>query len=85
MASINKNLANCNWFIVLVSKASLDSGWVKEEIDMAAASRHLRDKIIPLRLDDTKPEEVNLFLSHKQSIDANNKERYLPELITLFK
>ncbi len=85
VASINKGLEICNWLIVLISKASLDSGWVKEEIDMAAARRHLRDKIIPLRLDDTKPEEVNLFLSHKQSIDANNKERYLPELITLFK
>jgi hypothetical protein len=85
VASINKGLEICNWVIVLISKASLDSGWVKEEIDMAAARRHLRDKIIPLRLDDTKQEDVNQFLQHKQSIDANDKERYLPELLKLFK
>jgi adenylate cyclase len=83
--SINKGLDKSNWVIVIISKSSATSEWVSEEIDMAAARQHLRNRIIPLTLDDTKLEEVNPFLLHKQAVDVRNASRFPSEIIATIK
>lgn len=82
--SINEGLDFCNWFFVIVSKNSVNSNWVKEEVDMAASRPQLLNKIIPIQIDDTKLEEVHPFLIHKQSIDIRIEEKFMKELLGLF-
>jgi hypothetical protein len=48
--------------LVVVSKNSSGSDWVRLEIDLAKGVGKLNGKIIPLRLDDTPPESVNEYL-----------------------
>jgi adenylate cyclase len=83
--SINEGLDVSDWFVVLVSQSSAKSGWVKEEIDMAAGRPHLRDRIVPIYLDDTRLEEVNPFLRHKQALNARERETYTAKLLTTIK
>jgi hypothetical protein len=71
--------------IVVVSKSAVDSTWVKQEVNMAAARSHFFDKIIPLCLDDTKLEAVNPFLLDKQAIVADEKKKFLSELLRSIK
>ena len=82
--SINNGLDLCNWVFVVISQNSSTSKWVKEEVDMAASRSQLLNKIVPIKLDDTKIEDVNPFLRHKQSIDVRNKEKYIKEILALF-
>ena len=82
--SIHKAMDSCHFLFVIISNSSADSGWVKDEIDMAASRSHLRNKIIPIQIDDTKLENVNSFLLHIQSIDARNKDKFYLELKTIF-
>ncbi len=82
--SIYTAMDSCNFLFVIISNSSADSNWVKDEIDMAAARSYLRNKIIPIKIDDTKLENVNSFLLDKQSIDARNKDKFYLELKTIF-
>lgn len=83
--SINEGLDACDSFVVLVSKSSATSDWVKEEVDMAAGRPHLRGRIIPIRLDDTQLEDVNPFLRHKQAVNAQEKDTYVTKLLAALK
>lgn len=82
--SIYEAMDSCQCMIVIISNASADAGWVKEEIDMAASRPHLKDKIIPIQIDDTKLGDVNSFLLHIQAIDARVKEKFYLELKSIF-
>ena len=83
--SIFKALNTCNYMLVIVSHSAVDSYWLKQEVESAAILPHLRDKIIPIQLDDTKLEDVDPILSLRQSIDARDKDRFSTKLIALFK
>ena len=83
--SINEGLDLCSWVLVIISASSAKSLWVREEVNMAAAQSRLLNRIIPVCLDETKPEEVHPFLRHKQAIDARDRIRYSAGLIAIIK
>jgi len=85
VSSINEGLDSANWFVVLVSQSSAKSSWVRDEVDMAAGRPHLRRRIIPVHLDETRLEAVNPFLRHIQAIDAQERESYAEALVSTIK
>jgi class 3 adenylate cyclase/putative methionine-R-sulfoxide reductase with GAF domain len=66
---IRKALSNCQWMIVVVSRASSESNWVRLEVDLAMALGRMRERIIPVLLDDTPLQAVNEYLASMQAID----------------
>jgi adenylate cyclase len=69
-AEIRTALSQCTWMIVLVSRNSSGSDWVRLEVDMAISLGRMRNRIIPVRLDDTDLQSVNEYLVPLQAIDA---------------
>lgn len=49
---LESQIESCDAYILIVSRNSKTSKWVKEELDLAQS---LKKKIFPLRIDDTKP------------------------------
>ena len=72
-AAIRRNLASCDWMVVLVSSKSKASDWVRLEVDLAMSLGHLAGRIIPVRLDDTPLQSVNEYLASMQAIDLRRK------------
>jgi class 3 adenylate cyclase/putative methionine-R-sulfoxide reductase with GAF domain len=70
-AEIRKAMSESNWMVVIVSKNSTRSKWVRREVDLGIASGHLDDRIIPVVIDNTKPSDVNDFLAAIQAIDLS--------------
>jgi adenylate cyclase len=69
-AEIRTALSRCTWMIVLVSRNSSGSDWVRLEVDMAISLGRMRDRIIPVRLDESELGSVNEYLVPIQAIDA---------------
>jgi adenylate cyclase len=69
-AEIRTALSQCTWMIVLVSKNSSGSEWVRLEIDMAIGLGRMKGRIIPIRMDETELQSVNEYLAAMQAIDA---------------
>lgn len=68
-AEIRKAIADCNWMVVIVSKNSAGSKWVRREIDLAVAAGHLEDRIVPVIIDSTLAKDVNEYLAPIQAIN----------------
>ncbi len=85
--SIAQGLRKCDWMVVVVSKHAAASPWVKEEVTLALSKLDLKDKIIPVVLDDTPLETINDFLISRQAIfvanEANVAER-IDQTLTLW-
>jgi len=73
--SIEEGLDKCRWMVVIVSQAAADSEWVRREVDLAIADPKMKERIIPILIDDTKPGDINKFLSIMQYIDIRNEPR----------
>jgi hypothetical protein len=69
-AEIRSALSRCTWMIVLVSRNSSGSDWVRLEVDMAISLGRMRDRIVPVRLDESELGSVNEYLVPLQAIDA---------------
>jgi hypothetical protein len=61
-ARINKALADCEWFLLVLSRNALASTWVQQEVNAANARKHLRQiqnlifiQAAPLRHDELPP------------------------------
>lgn len=72
---IEEGFCKCQWMVVIVSKAAADSEWVRREVDLAMADPGMKERIIPILIDDTKPGNLNRFLSIMQYIDARDEPR----------
>lgn len=68
--AIEEGLKESRWFVVLVSRNSVSSAWVSDEVRIAASLTSLRGRIIPVLLDETAPAEISAFLGPLQFIDA---------------
>ena len=82
-AQIASHLGNaieqCRTMIIVLSKASVASGWVNEEYEAAVAQRALNKggfSIIPIRIEDC---EIPKFLQTTKWIDVLNNEFNLEE------
>jgi TIR domain len=75
---INEGISGCEVFIVVISKNSVASRWVREELN-AAVIRRIRDqaRLIPVRLDNS---EVPALLSSLKHVDLSRYEVGLREL-----
>jgi class 3 adenylate cyclase len=73
--AIEEGFGKCQWMAVIVSKASVQSEWVRREVDLAVADPKKKGRIISILIDDTKPEDLNKFLSIMQYIDARDEPR----------
>jgi class 3 adenylate cyclase len=80
-AEIRKGLAECTCMIVVVSKNASGSDWVRLEVDLAIGLGRMKNRIIPLRLDDTPPQTVNEYLMALQGIDARATPDFAPEIL----
>jgi hypothetical protein len=49
-AEIRKALSQCTWMVVVVSKYSAGSEWVRLEVDLAMGMGHMKGKIVPVQL-----------------------------------
>jgi len=65
---IGKALKQCDWFLVILSPASVKSMWVKRELSYALIQKRYEDKIIPALLRDCDHESLHWTLATFQMI-----------------
>jgi hypothetical protein len=81
--TIKHGLESCDWFVVVMSRASADSEWVKIELDWAMAERLQR--IVPVLIDDCNPRQLHLGLPRIQHVDFHGDlEEGQRKLLALF-
>ena len=62
-------LARCDWFVLVLSKASVKSIWVKRELLFALEASQYRDRILPVLLEKCAADKLSWTLSAFQHID----------------
>lgn len=62
-------LHRCDWFMVVLSPASVSSMWVKRELLFALQKQRFENKIIPIHYQDCDIESLSWVLSSFQSIN----------------
>jgi hypothetical protein len=67
LPSVETGLEGTDWLLVLVSRDSVASQWVIQETVWAL--EHLPDRVIPIVLDEVKPEHIDARLAAKQHGD----------------
>jgi hypothetical protein len=65
---IGKALKHCDWFLVILSPASVKSMWVKRELSYALIQKRYENKIIPLLLRDCDHESLHWTLATFQMV-----------------
>lgn len=81
--SIKKGLESCEWFLIVLSKRSAESEWVKDELCWAIDNR---DKhIIPIRIDSCEVTDFHIRLKRIQHIDFEDSEKFLQHLLQLIR
>lgn len=76
-ASIRRNVQQCNEFIVLLSRNSIDRPWVLIEVGAAWV---LEKRIVAIT-DKVTPEEMPDIITPYKAIDLNNFDEYLEQLL----
>jgi class 3 adenylate cyclase len=71
-AAIRTALSECHWMVVVISENSKHSDWVRLEVDMAIGLGRFSGRIIPVRVDDTAPGDVNEYLVSMQMVEARS-------------
>jgi hypothetical protein len=66
---IGAALDRCDWFIVILSKQSVKSDWVKRELMRALNDRRFRDRIVPIRYQDCDLDRLSWTLGAMQIVD----------------
>jgi len=68
---IGKALRRCDWFIVLLSRAAVESQWVKSELVYALRHNQYNDHILPVMIEACDYEELSWTLGNFQMVDLN--------------
>ena len=66
---IGKALRRCDWFMVLLSKAAVQSHWVKNELVYALRHNQYNDHILPVIIEDCDYEALSWTLGNFQMVD----------------
>jgi hypothetical protein len=69
MLEIGNALKRCDWFVVLISKDSVNSTWVKRELAYALCHNQYEQHILPVIIEDCDPEDLSWTISIFQMID----------------
>lgn len=68
---IGKALRRCDWFLVLLSRSSVKSKWVKMELSFALNHSQYDDHIIPVKIDTCDHEDLSWTLGVFQMAKLN--------------
>ena len=71
---IGKALRRCDWFMVLLSTKSVESTWVKRELQYALGHNQYDDHIMPVIIEPCQFEELSWTLELFQMADFTNDE-----------
>jgi class 3 adenylate cyclase len=82
--SIPEGIKECQWMIVVISKNSAASEWVKREVELAFAEGSFGEKIIPVVIDNTELNQVSEWLKAKQAVNVNESQNLVDSLLPLF-
>jgi hypothetical protein len=66
---IGKALDRCGWFVVLLSKHSVRSDWVKRELLYALRQKRYGKRIVPVLLEPCEIEKLSWTLASSQIVD----------------
>lgn len=66
---IGAALRRCDWFLLVLSRNSVDSMWVKRELIFALQQNRFENKIVPLLYQDCDFESLSWVLPSFQIID----------------
>jgi len=82
---IGRALARCNWFLIVLSPAAVDSEWVKRELVYALQAKRYRRHIAPLLFKSCKIDKLSWTLSGFQHIDFRRSfDKGRSELLALW-
>ncbi|MFL5542997.1 MAG: toll/interleukin-1 receptor domain-containing protein, partial [Longimicrobiaceae bacterium] len=62
-------LSRCDWFVILLTHASVESMWVKRELLYALRQKRYESHIIPIIVEPCDLERLSWVLSDLQIID----------------
>ncbi len=83
---IGEALRRCDWFLVILSKKSVASMWVKREVLYALKQRRLHNCIIPVLHKPCSPDKLSWALDDSQMIDfQGNFQRGCKQLLAIWK
>ena len=68
---IGKALRRCDWFLVLLTKASVSAKWVKMELVYALKHSRYNDRILPVKAERCKYEDLSWTLGEFQMVTLN--------------
>lgn len=68
---IGRALRRCDWFLLMLSPASVGSKWVKMELSYALNHSRYDDHIMPVTIEDCDPEELSWTLGMFQRVCVN--------------
>jgi hypothetical protein len=84
-AEIGKALNRCGWLIVVLTRHSVKSMWVKREVRYALDLKRYDGRIIPLLFQKCRVEEVSWALPQLQMIDfTRDYDRACHELLRIW-
>ena len=77
-----QGLAQCEWFLIALSPAVMESDWVKDELFWAIDNR--KEKIIPVLIEECDPGEMHIRMRRLQVIDlTQNYRKGFEDIISL--
>lgn len=82
---IGKALQRCDWFVLVLSRASVRSRWVKNELLFALNEPRLDDRIVPVLIEPCDWKEFSWTLGAIQHVDLTGDFRSgMVELLRVF-
>ena len=66
---IGAALMRCDWFLILLSPAAIQSSWVKHELVYALRSSRYRERITPIRYRDCDSGRLSWTIEGFQAVD----------------
>ena len=69
---IGAALTRCDWFVLLLSRHSVESTWVKRELVFALQQPRFENRITPVLFDDCDDSRLSWTLSSFQRVDFRN-------------
>jgi len=80
---IVEGLKSCDWFLVVLSRESVQSDWVEAEVHWAMDER--ANRIVPVLIDDCDPADLHLKLRQVQFVDyRENRDQAKKKLLTVW-
>lgn len=73
---IGNALRRCDWFIILLSNAAVNSIWVKRELHYALSHNQYDNHILPVKIENCDYEDLSWTIGMFQMVDMMNSRQY---------